>query len=77
MSILQLLKGKIKNILQKYFDRDKKIKFPVYYINGSQTLPPPLDPREEEKVLSSLNDDENSKQILVERNLRLVVYIAK
>lgn len=77
MNILQLLKGKIKNILQKYFDRDKKSKFPVYYINGSQTLPPPLNPKEEEKILNNLNDDENAKQILVERNLRLVVYIAK
>ena len=75
MNILQLFKGKIASILKKYFDRDKISKFPIFYINGSQTLPPPLDPIEEEKILGSL--DENAKQVLVERNLRLVVYIAK
>jgi RNA polymerase sporulation-specific sigma factor len=36
-----------------------------------------LDPREEEKILNDLEKNENAKQILVERNLRLVVYIAK
>ena len=77
MNLVQLLKGKIKSILKKYFDRDKISKFPVFYINGSQTLPPPLDPKEEEKILSNLNESENAKQVLVERNLRLVVYIAK
>lgn len=40
-------------------------------------MPPPLDPKEEEKVLKNLEKNENAKQILVERNLRLVVYIAK
>jgi RNA polymerase sporulation-specific sigma factor len=41
-------------------------------------LPPPLDVIEEEKLLRKLMDnDENAKQILVERNLRLVVYIVK
>ena len=75
MNILQLLKGKIASVLNKYLDRDKISKFPIFYINGSQTLPPPLDPIEEEKILDSL--DEKAKQILVERNLRLVVYIAK
>ena len=77
MNLVQLLKGKIKSILKKYFDRDKISKFPVFYINGSQTLPPPLEPKEEEKILSNLNESENAKQVLVERNLRLVVYIAK
>ena len=40
-------------------------------------MPPPLDPKEEEKILNGLENNENAKQILVERNLRLVVYIAK
>ena len=77
MSILQLVKGKLKRILEKYFKRDKIEKFPIFYINGSQSLPPPLDPKEEEKILSNLNESDNAKQVLVERNLRLVVYIAK
>ena len=75
---LRKIKEGIKKIFNKYLERDKIKKFPIFYINGSQTLPPPLDSLEEEKLLKKL--DENSddvKQILVERNLRLVVYIAK
>ncbi len=68
----------LKKIFSKYLERDKIKKFPVFYINGSQTLPPPLDSLEEEKLLQKLSENnEEVKQILVERNLRLVVYIAK
>lgn len=77
MNLLQVLKEKILNVWKKYFKRDKNLKFPIFYINGSQTLPPPLEPIEEEKILSRLADDESAKQILAQRNLRLVVYIAK
>jgi len=78
MNFLQKIKSKIWRIFEKYFQRGKIDKFPVFYINGSQTLPPPLDILEEEKLLQKLNEnDEESKRILVERNLRLVVYIAK
>lgn len=48
-----------------------------YYINGADTLPPPLSAEEEAKLLSSLGSDESSSRVLIERNLRLVVYIAK
>lgn len=52
--------------------------FPIYYIGGSQTLPPPLSPQEEEELLKKLSEnDQTVRQTLVERNLRLVVYIAK
>lgn len=78
MNLLQKIKSKILGILKKYFSRERLTKFPVFYINGSQTLPPPLDILEEEKLLKKLDEnDEESKKILVERNLRLVVYIAK
>lgn len=78
MNLLKMLKSKILQIFKKYFERDKVDKFPIFYINGSQTLPPPLNILEEEKLLEKLaQKDEESKQILVERNLRLVVYIAK
>ncbi len=78
MNFFEKLKAKILRILRKYFGREKWEKFPVFYINGSQTLPPPLDVLEEEKLLQKLaENDEESKKILVERNLRLVVYIAK
>ena len=78
MKILEKVKFKLYEILKKYFDRDKIEKFPCFYINGSQTLPPPLNPLEEEETLRKLAlENEEAKQILVERNLRLVVYIAK
>ena len=48
----------------------------VYYIGGSDTLPPPL-PREEEAALLERLPEEKARQVLIERNLRLVVYIAK
>ena len=50
----------------------------VHYIGGSDTLPPPL-PREEEAVLLQRLDegDLSARQTLIERNLRLVVYIAR
>ena len=49
----------------------------VFYINGAQTLPPPLSPEEEAEILLRFSSDPDAKKILVERNLRLVVYIAK
>lgn len=48
----------------------------VMYIGGSDTLPPPL-PREEEAALLEQLPQEMARQKLIERNLRLVVYIAK
>ena len=73
MKIINIIKRLYKKIFGKEFD-----KFPVFYINGSQLLPPPLSALEESEVLAKINDgDEDAKQILVERNLRLVVYIAK
>ncbi len=49
----------------------------VFYVNGPDVLPPPLTHEEEEEVLARLDTDENARPLLVERNLRLVVYIAK
>ena len=50
----------------------------IQYIGGSDTLPPPLSREEEAEVLARLDaGDEDSRQILIERNLRLVVYIAR
>ena len=48
------------------------------YINGAETLPPPLSKEEEAKTLARLNTDfENARETLIVHNLRLVVYIAK
>lgn len=50
----------------------------IHYIGGSETLPPPLSKDEEEVLLEKLPRGENVvKSMLVERNLRLVVYIAR
>ncbi len=48
----------------------------IMYIGGSDVLPPPLKPEEERELLSRL-DDADARQTLIERNLRLVVYIAR
>ncbi len=50
----------------------------VYYIGGSDVLPPPLTGPEEQTMLLRLEQgDESAKRCLIERNLRLVVYIAR
>ena len=78
MNLLQILKDSINTIYVKYIGNNEVTDLPIYYIGGSQTLPPPLEPEEEEKALDRLSKGDTSvKQILVERNLRLVVYIAK
>ena len=50
----------------------------LHYINGAQTLPPPLSRQEEEDFFKRLaGQDEEARQQLIVHNLRLVVYIAK
>lgn len=49
----------------------------IYYIGSGEILPPPLKPEEEIYFLKRLKYDESIKGILIERNLRLVVYIAR
>ena len=50
----------------------------IFYIGGSDILPPPLKGAQEQAALEALErGDEGAKQTLVERNLRLVVYIAR
>lgn len=75
-----MIKGisKIKEIYAKVlkmlgFNEDE-----IYYIAGNDKLPPPLDEKEEQKLLERLMEkDKSAKDTLIERNLRLVVYIAK
>ena len=51
---------------------------PVFYIGGSDVLPPPLKGQDEIDALEGLErGDESAKTLLIERNLRLVVYIAR
>ena len=50
----------------------------IYYIGGSDVLPPPLKGQDEQQALEALeNGDEAAKQTLIEHNLRLVVYISR
>ena len=50
----------------------------IYYINGADSLPPPLSKEEEEQAFALLNTDfSRGRDILITHNLRLVVYIAK
>jgi RNA polymerase sporulation-specific sigma factor len=70
-----MLRYNIKGLLIRL----RKEKNEVYYIGGSDVFPPPLEPDEETSVLNMLKTDQenNAKSILIERNLRLVVYIAR
>jgi len=50
----------------------------IHYIGGSDSLPPPLSAEEEAEAVEKLcTGDEEAKQLLIEHNLRLVVYIAR
>ena len=50
----------------------------VHYINGPETLPPPLSPEEEAEIMQQiLSGKEEAREPLITQNLRLVVYIAK
>ena len=61
-------------LIKNFFSDNNK----VFYVSGSQTLPPPLSQQEENEVMQKLADnDENAREMLIVHNLRLVVYIAK
>ena len=66
-------------MFRKLIEKLKKLflRSHIGYINGPDTLPPPMTPEEEERVLSAMESDPSVRSVLIERNLRLVVYIAK
>lgn len=71
MNILRL----IRDWLEKHFAPAPS---ELFYIGGSDILPPPLGRDEEEQAILAMEDgDEKAKQTLTEHNLRLVVYIAR
>ncbi len=49
----------------------------VYYVNGPDVLPAPLDAVQEADAIARLPFDEGARSLLIEHNLRLVVYIAR
>ncbi len=65
----------VKSILAKLY---AAIGGDIFYINSGEALPPPLSREEEEEIMERLRaGDDDVKHILIERNLRLVVYIAR
>lgn len=66
-----MLWGKIKSWLLSLLFKNE-----AYYINGSDSLPPPLSTEEEERMVCNIELAE-SRDMLIEHNLRLVAYIAK
>lgn len=71
MSIIQFVKRMLARL------RRRRSWGQIYYINGPDVLPAPLEREEEEAILAELGNDESKRAILIEHNLRLVVYIAK
>lgn len=68
MNIINIIKQKLKKLLGG----------DVFYVNGSDTLPPPLTKEEEQEVFAKLSEnDRSARNCLIIHNLRLVVYIAK
>lgn len=65
-------------ILNRILEKFKFFQEEVHYVGGNDSLPPPLKKEEEEKLVEELmGGDESIRDILIERNLRLVVYIAR
>lgn len=79
-----IIKVKMKNQIQlRMVPRLRSLILPpqgeIHYIGGAEVLPPPLEAEEEAEAIASLAGDEPQKarSLLIEHNLRLVVYIAK
>ncbi|WP_303865008.1 RNA polymerase sporulation sigma factor SigE [Alkalibaculum bacchi] len=69
---------KLKLRLSTIVNAIKKRKNFVHYIGGSEALPPPLNTEEEKYYINLLRTDkEQARNVLIERNLRLVVYISR
>ena len=72
MSIYAKIKLIISRLFVKLFRKGE-----IYYISGAELLPPPLEAEEEQKAIEALGTDPSASSLLIEHNLRLVVYIAK
>lgn len=68
----------IRLLLNKLFTKLDIMVESIYYVGGNDVLPAPLSKEEEEELVNKLGEnDEAIRSILIERNLRLVVYIAR
>ena len=76
MKMVQMASGNVRRAVYGILARLKRE--PVFYIGGSDTLPPPLTKEEELALVEHISTDEAMvRNTLIERNLRLVVYIAR
>lgn len=69
--------NKIRNVYENFLRFIGKDANGLWYIAGPDKLPTILTPEEEAELLTKFNYDNEAKNLLVEKNLRLVVYIAK
>ena len=69
MALIKKLRLLIKKILDSYNT--------VAYVNGAETLPPPLSSADEAEAIEKSPYSKEARELLIEHNLRLVVYIAK
>jgi RNA polymerase sporulation-specific sigma factor len=76
MGMLKHVKDFFEKIFNFIIDKLSVVK-DIFYIGGSDTLPAPLTQEEEKEIINQLKDSSEAKTILIEHNLRLVVYLAK
>ncbi len=72
-NLLEKIKLDIGDLIRRILFKEQG----VHYVNGADTLPPPLSPEEEAEALELAETDGEMRSRLIEHNLRLVVYIAK
>ena len=73
LKVIEIISGLIQKLRMSAVGKRE-----IDYINGAETLPPPLSKEDEAKTLAMLdNDFEKARETLIVHNLRLVVYIAK
>lgn len=75
MMVRSLILPVVKRWLRRLFGR---LSEELFYIGGSDTLPPPLSQEQEQKMLTAfMAGSDEARAVLIEHNLRLVVYISK
>ena len=72
MNVFIRIKSLIVGFINKLFRKNE-----IYYISGTELLPPPLEAEDEQKAIELLGKEPRAASVLIEHNLRLVVYIAK
>ena len=77
IQLFEALSSKLSQAISRLRQWIRRRRGGVYYVGGSEVLPAPLSKEEEAELILRLPTDEYARQLLIEHNLRLVVYIAK